>query len=133
MSSLVLILPSSSALVTFTTSGISAILINRPWLAGLGFKFKMPRRQGKQVYPKYTRIFSNVANPFREVEFQTDSRDPYEELRALETHPTLKHRIDDFGFGLQDIIEVRYDLKQFCIRYKGFREDVDDHDIGERT
>ncbi len=93
----------------------------------------MPRRKGTHQFPKYTKIFSNVANPYREIEFQADTRDPYEELRALETHPSMRHRIDDFGFGLQDIIEVKYDLKQFCVRYKGFRADVDEQDAGERS
>ena len=52
---------------------VGHILINKTRLAGWDLNLKMPRRKGNQYYSKYTKIFSNVANPFHDIEFQTDT------------------------------------------------------------
>ena len=43
----------------------------------------MPRKQRGGKLPMYTKVFSNIANPFKEVDFINDERDPYEELKEL--------------------------------------------------
>ena len=63
----------------------------------------------------YTKVFSNIANPFKEVDFINDERDPYEELRELPRSQPLKHIIDDFTPELHDIKSSKYQMKQFSI------------------
>jgi len=70
------------------------------------FNLKMPRRPKGAQGPNYTKVFSNLANPFLEVEFFHDDRDPIEELKELATYPSYRHVVQDFDFGLQDIIET---------------------------
>lgn len=43
----------------------------------------MPRKPKGAFQPNYTKMFSNIANPFQEVEFMKDDRDPFEELKDL--------------------------------------------------
>jgi len=51
----------------------------------------MPRKQKGAYNPNYTKVFSNVANPFLEVEFMHDNRDPFEELKDLPRFVSYQH------------------------------------------
>jgi len=51
----------------------------------------MPRKQKGAYNPNYTKVFSNVANPFLEVEFMHDNRDPFEELNDLPRFVSYHH------------------------------------------
>ena len=46
-----------------------------------------------------------------------DDWDPLEELRNLTWYPSYHHYVQDFNFGLQDIILVRYEMKRVSMRY----------------
>jgi len=89
----VLILPSSSVcdiLMTHSANGISAILFIKVKTC-YQFNLKMPRKQKGAYNPNYTKVFSNVANPFLEVEFMHDNRDPFEELNDLPRFVSYHH------------------------------------------
>jgi len=51
----------------------------------------MPRKQKTAYNPNYTKVFSNVANPFLEVEFMQDNRDINEELKDLPRYVSYQH------------------------------------------
>jgi len=78
----------------------------------------MPRKQKGAYHPNYTKVFSNIANPFQEVEFIKDDRDPFEELQDLPRYASYQHWVQDFEFGLQDILEIRYEMWRFALRHK---------------
>jgi len=63
----------------------------------------MPKKNKAQKFAKYTKVFSNIANPFYEPEFIEDDRNPYEESKALGKGKQTKHVLNEFEFGLHDI------------------------------
>ncbi len=86
----------------------------------------MPRKQKTAYNPNYTKVFSNVANPFLEVEFMHDNWDPFEELKDLQRYASYQHLVNDFEFGLQDILEVWYEMRRFALWYKEpYRKNVE--------
>ena len=75
----------------------------------------MPKRLNRETHQKYTKVFSNILNPFMEVEFQNDSRNPVEEMRSAPKPSATKHIIQDFGIGLFDIKEFKFQMRQFTV------------------
>ena len=90
----------------------------------------MPKKKQDKKHPKYTKVFSNIANPFYEPEFIQDDWDPYDEAKSLGKGKTIKHALSDFEFGLHDIKTSQYVLRQFVRRYPYARRliEVDDED-----
>ena len=71
----------------------------------------MPKKKHSEKQQKYTKIFSNIE----------DDRDPYEELKMLRKGKSIKHALNDFEFGLFDIKNSKYDMRQFVKRYPYIR------------
>jgi len=78
--------------MTHSANGISAILFIKVKTC-YQFNLNMPRKQKGAYNPNYTKVFSNVANPFLEVEFIQDDRDPFEELKDLPRYASYHHYV----------------------------------------
>ena len=85
----------------------------------------MPKKKHAEKQQKYTKIFSNIANPFFEPQFIEDDRNPYEEMKTLGKGKPVKHALNDFEFGLFDIKTSQYDMRQFVRRYPYIRNLMD--------
>ena len=71
----------------------------------------MPRKQRSGHYPNYTKVFSNIASPFTEIDFIKDEWDPFDELSNMWANQSSRHIIDDFDYGLHDIKQSKYNMK----------------------
>ena len=71
----------------------------------------MPKKQRSGNYPNYTKVFSNLASLYKDVDFIKDDWDPFEELNSMKAGSTSWHILIDFEFGLHDIKSTKYEMK----------------------
>jgi len=71
----------------------------------------MPKKQRGATYPNYTKVFSNLASIFAEINFIKDEWNPFDELTSMKANKSSRHIINDFEYGLHDIKQAKYEMK----------------------